>query len=278
MREDKNFFFVDDSGSRSWDNAYVLENCENPPRRDKGNLQYWRENYFILAGVHISGERMDVLNALIDSKKKEYFGTDRVEIKSHWLRQPEKQRKEYLDKYGVSKDRLREFIEDFWYSLFVPDNFVLQAFVLDKRFYSDREESPLSLLVNGMLDYSVISPVDRCDVVFDQMEEGVKSMRGDQGLISDLFAIAKKSSGRGASYLSVAFDKSVRSNGLQLADTVAYNVLRQFIQYGDQWDNQSFEMSEKYSYIARLLPCFHSDKGNIRGFGVVKIPNAHCFS
>ena len=42
----KNFFFIDDSGSRNWDNAYLWECCVNPPDRDPDNVQYWRENYF----------------------------------------------------------------------------------------------------------------------------------------------------------------------------------------------------------------------------------------
>lgn len=41
----------------------------------------------------------------------------------------------------------------------------------------------------------------------------------------------------------VSFDNSANSNFLQLADIVAYNVWRQFVEYGDEWDNSKIARS-----------------------------------
>ena len=232
----------------------------------------------MLAGIHVSGDKVGALNTLINAEKVKCFGkgNDNVEIKSSWLRRPEDRRKQYLDKYNVSAERLREFIEDFWYSLFSPENFLIQAFVLDKRFYKQREKSPLALLSQIVFDRLVMYPVEHCIVVFDQMESSVQTRQGDHGLILNISNDPVNTSPYFDTYShsDILFEKSSISNFLQLADTVAYNVWRQFFSYGDQWEYRSVEEMDKYEYLERILPCFYRGRmGDIGGFGIVKIPN-----
>ena len=115
MSANKNFFFIDDSGSRSWDNPYSREFSENPPSRDEENLSYWRRNYFVLAGIHIPRDAVKRLNPLINLEKEKYFGTKHVEIKSDFLRIPQKRTKYYLSRYSIKEEDLRKFVEKFWY-------------------------------------------------------------------------------------------------------------------------------------------------------------------
>ena len=87
-----NFLFIDDSGSKDWETPFSNDFINNPPTRNTTNLNYWRRNYFVLAGLHITSDTLRKLNPLINKTKIKYFGTKHVEIKSEWLRNPEKRR------------------------------------------------------------------------------------------------------------------------------------------------------------------------------------------
>ena len=63
---------------------------------------------------------------------------------------------------------------------------MVQAFVLDKRFFAGRRSrfSPLALLSQVVFDRLVMAyPIDGCVVVFDQMENSIKSTKNDHGEI-----------------------------------------------------------------------------------------------
>ena len=97
----KKLFFVDDSGSRTWGTPYTRDFIVSPPDRNSEYIEYWRRNYFVLAGIHISSEKINNIAAAIESEKQKYFKTKDVEIKSHWLRIPEKRNIHYLRKYPI---------------------------------------------------------------------------------------------------------------------------------------------------------------------------------
>ena len=150
---------------------------------------------------------------------------------------------------GVHEEQLRDFVEDFWYSLFTPENFTIQAFVLDKRIFSDRSESPTTLLARLMFDTVRKYPHTINDIILDQMENSIRSRKYDQGVVSRIAA----SSGIFESHhsvRSVEFEDSAHSNFLQIADTVAYNVFRDFC-------TGRSEGGAVYSYLERILPCFY---------------------
>ncbi len=271
----KHLLFIDDSGSRQWDNPYTRDFIDNPPERSEENMNYWRGNYFVLAGVHISKESLKELNPLINEKKKEYFGTKHVEIKSDWLRHPKKREKRYIKEYDISEERLREFVEDFWYSLFSGDYFTIQTFVLDKRYYAKRDSMPIALLTQVVFDRAELYPANDIEVVFDQMESDVKSKRHDHKIILDVSKQEINASPFFSRYshAGVGFEESRNSNMLQLADTVAYNVFRQFVSYGNQWEQNDLHMMETYEYFKKMEYFHTSDQGRVGGFGIVKVPD-----
>jgi hypothetical protein len=138
------YFFIDESGSKIWESPYRREFVESPPLRDSTNINFWRKNYFVLAGIHISSKKIAELNPVLNDLKKHFFGTKYVEIKSDWLRNPFQRKKRYLDVFEISEENLRDFTEEWYKILFDHSKTVqIQAFVLDKRFYKKRKYSPL---------------------------------------------------------------------------------------------------------------------------------------
>jgi hypothetical protein len=275
------FFFIDDSGSKEWDIPYAKDFVDHPPSRTSANRLFWEKNYFVLTGLYIPQELVAELNPLINDLKKQFFGTKHVEIKSVHLRNPEKRKKYYLDPFGISEDQLRNFIEDHWYKLFEDhkDGIQLQAFVLDKRYYKNKrpECTPLELTSQVLFDRVELNTNRQCSIVFDQMDAQIKSIKHQQGRILriankevDLHSFKQK-----YSHTEVRFEKSSNSNFLQLADTAAYNVLRQFIDNGDEWEEPSSQDLKTYPYFDRVSDNFYCNVQDqqVAGYGIIKIPN-----
>lgn len=275
----KNFFFIDDSGSKDWETPYSDDFKKSPPVRNEANLNFWRRNYFVLAGLHISIDDLKKLNPIINKAKVKYFGTKHVEIKSDWLRNPDQRRKHYLGVYKITKKSLKEFVEKEWYGYFEENknSMQVQAFVLDKRYFKNKrtENTPLQILSQVLFDRVELHPHKDCTIVFDQMDDEIKSVTHNQGQI---LKISSKEIDLGSyhskySHPKPRFEKSRNSNFLQLADTVAYNVYRQFVDHGDLWEDKTAKSLKTYPYFDRLAPNFYSKKGKIGGYGVVKVPD-----
>ncbi|OGK08427.1 hypothetical protein A2767_05990 [Candidatus Roizmanbacteria bacterium RIFCSPHIGHO2_01_FULL_35_10] len=273
-----NFLFIDDSGSKDWETPYADDFVENPPIRDVQNLKFWRGNYFVLAGVHVSIETLASLNPKINKLKIEFFGTKHIEIKSVWLRNPQKRKKHYLDPYKISEDKLLNFT-DKWYEIFEKNkkNVQLQAFILDKRFYKNPRQkfTPLQLLVQVLFDRIELHPSRKCTIVFDQMDSEIKSVKHRHG---EILKISNKEIDLGSfqkkySHDPPRFETSKNSNFLQLADTVAYNVYRQFVDYGDIWEDKNAKILKTYTFFDRITDNFYNQNGRIAGFGIVKVPS-----
>jgi hypothetical protein len=273
------FFFIDDSGSKEWNTPYSRDFVDNPPARTAQNREFWQNNYFVLAGLHIDQDTVREVNTLINAEKIRVFGTKHVEIHSVDLRNNEKRTKHYIDKYNITPDQLKDFIEDFWYGLLrdYSDRIRVQAVIVDKRYYKNQrpESKPLMLAVQALFDRVELHPNRSCEIVFDQMENEIKSLRHDQGQILkvsskeiDLHSFHQK-----YSHTSVVFEQSKTSNFLQLADVVAYNVLRQFVDRGDVWEQQGWD--SPYLYFEKVMPNMHANpaNGEIKGWGIVKLPD-----
>ena len=158
-----------------------------------------------------------------------------------------------LIRINISEKQLRDFVENSWYTLFVPENFTIQVFVLDKRVFSERVESPTALLAHSVFKVICDYPYAVSNIIFDQMEENIGSRVSDQGVIDEVAASSGVFESR-HSVRSVQFENSSRSNFLQVADTVAYNVFRDFYKGG-------FESDMTYPYLERILPCFYTENG-----------------
>lgn len=272
------FFFVDDSGSKDWETPYAFEFTKKSPARTEDNLKFWRGNYFVLAGIHISKKDISKINPVIDNYKKTFFGTKFVEIKSDWLRNPYKRKRHYLDIFGKTEQELKNFVEDIWYEVFQKfrGEIQIQSFIIDKRFYNTKRQkvTPFQELVQVLFDRVELHPNCSCEIVFDQMDESVKSQKHNQGTI---FSISRKQLDLGSfhskySHSNIRFEKSLNSNFLQLADTVAYNIFRQFVQHGDSWDGSDGDTLKEYSFFSKIEPNFYHKEGRIAGFGIIKVP------
>jgi hypothetical protein len=194
------------------------------------------------------------------------------------MRNPQQKRKRYFEPFGIGENSLKEFT-DGWYSFFEnnPTAIQIQAFVLDKRFFKDRRGvcTPLQFLTQVLFDRVELHPNRDCSIVFDQMDNEITSERNQHG---EILKISKKEIDLGSfhqkySHLKPRFEKSSQSNFLQLADTVAYNVLRQFIDHGDRWEDISATSLTTYPFFERIVNNFYHLDGRIAGIGIVKVPD-----
>lgn len=283
----KHYLFIDDSGSKNWDTPFTQDFVDNPPARTGQNLDFWRKNYFVLGGFHIDTTSIADLDARINAEKERIFGTKFVEIHSTALRSPKNRKKEYLDKFGVTEETLREFVENFWYPLFNEGKMQLIAIIVDKRYYKKFRpiRGPLEIAVEAMLDRNELHPHKDCTIIFDQMEDEIRSHKRDQGKVFQI-ADTKINLGDGKfankyHHTSLSFEKSEKSNFLQLADMVAYNVWRQFVDFGDEWDKHHFDQPDKhrklatYPYFEKIVNQFlHAEENKrLNGYGIVKLPD-----
>ena len=274
----KHFLFIDDSGSKDWETPYSQSFINSPPIRGEQNLNFWRRNYFILAGLHISLDLMSALNPQINKLKKDVFGTKHVEIKSVWMRNPDKQKKYYFEPYKITEKDLLKFT-DKWYKIFEDnkEGIQLQSFVLDKRYFKNKRTiaTPLQMLVQVLFDRVELHPSRQCTIVFDQMDREIKSVKHRHG---EILKISNKEIDLGSfqkkySHHKPRFETSKDSNFLQLADSVAYNVYRQFVDYGDVWEDKQAGSLKMYPFFERISDNFYNKGGRIAGLGVVKVPD-----
>jgi hypothetical protein len=61
---------------------------------------------------------------------------------------------------------------------------------------------------------------------------------------------------------------------VQLADLAAYNVYRQFVDYGREWEKPTQETLLLYSYFQRMVGNLITKDGRVRGIGLCKLPDA----
>lgn len=271
------FFFIDDSGSKDWETPYAREFISTPPERNDQNINFWRRNYFVLAGIYISNDVVTKLNPVINKLKIKYFGSKHVEIKSVWLRNPDQRKKHYYDKFDISEDKLLKFSQH-WFNLFTKYDIQIQAFVLDKRFYGNkkREEfSPLQMLTQVVFDRVELHPKKECQIIFDQMDREIKTVKHNSGQMLKIshHEISFGSFHKKYSHKEIKFESSKSSNFLQLADSVAYIVYRQFIEYGDDWDNKSIKSPRMYKFFSKISNSFYSKNDRIAGYGIVLVPS-----
>jgi len=85
--------------------------------------------------------------------------------------------------------------------------------------------------------------------------------------------LLKKKFGFSRIHGDVRFEDSAHSELIQVADIVAYNVFRQFTDYGDEWEMHGLSALPTYEPFERLSTKFRKGAhGRIQGYGVVKVP------
>ncbi len=280
-----NFLFIDDSGSKQWETPFADDFVQKAPDHIPANRNFWQGNYFVLAGVHVDSETIAELNPLINEAKERYFGDKNVEIHSVDLRNPHRQKRKYFDLYNITAEKLKDFIDTFWYPLFLKYDLQLVAIVVDKRYFNNeaRREIPLEIAAKALFDQTETHPHKDCRIVFDQMDRQLRSSKNEQGKILRIANTRiELDDGRYEKkfhHTSVQFDKSCNSNFLQLADMVAYNTWRQFVDFGDKWDehivgDNGYVDLPEYEYFARISEKFYcSSNKMVSGVGLIKLPD-----
>lgn len=281
--------FADDSGFKEFFGTYDLDAINNPTTK---NRTFWEHNYFVFAGLIINIKDIPEINNIICNLKRDTFGTSSVELKSVWLRNPYEQNIHYLKKYGITKEKLSEFVDNI-YGLFYEykDNLKIISIVFDKRYYGNEKRknnrflpfiNSFQVLLERLEMYmcSFNNGENLCKLVIDQMENVKDERKGKNKQLGDVLQV--KVAGTVLYFKDfphiekpIEFTESVSENFIQLADLVAYNVYRQFIDYGLEWENPTFKSKPLpcYKYFDEISQCFVNKNGLVRCIGLCKIPD-----
>ncbi|MDD5263559.1 MAG: DUF3800 domain-containing protein [Candidatus Bipolaricaulis sp.] len=264
--------YVDDSGTKE----YAV-----------GTRKYGRGNsrYFVYGGVLIRIADSGRLSERLITLKLECFGDDTVEVKSDWLRIPKERKLHYLEPYGLTDEKLDIFVSDF-YGAVIQTDLLLIAAVIDKvHMQEDYPPNPwyppavayeiLAQRVENELRGHGVATVSIDDTSGatphgNQYSENLR--RHHARLISYGSALQ-----RGFTFTSlgprIKLVDSARSHMIQVADLVAYNVFRQFVEHGEEWETMGLGKLPTYDYFRRIAGKFRADsRGVIQGYGVIKFP------
>lgn len=263
--------YIDDSGTKEY--------AENPADYGKG-----KSRYFVFGAVLLSANDAALLSSQIIQLKLRIFGTDAVEIKSNWLRQPKEARVRYLDEFQVTEDELAQFVAAY-YDMIRSTNLTLFATVVDKVHMQERYPQPW--YAPAVAYETLLQRVEMClhgrgsvSVSVDDMTGATpKGNQYKRNLDRQHEALKKTGSTlqRDFRFDSVKgrlrFINSAHSHLVQVADVVAYNVYRQFTEHGAEWEDSTLKSLPTYDYFSRLVPKFCCDgAGRIQGYGIVKFP------
>lgn len=259
-------FYVEESGERDY----------NPKSSDP----------FVLLASGIDEADWHDWNIRINLLKAAHFGTRGVKIKSNYMRNPKEQKRFYLAPYKIDQNALKIFTDAF-YELADAAPLTLFAIVIDKPLMMRQYARPASAttLAYEMLMERIQTFLERQAekpyglIIHDLINDSSGNARTIQKEIVDLhekFLHTGKTDYKAVPNLieGVHFIPDDQSNFLQFSDFMAYNVLRQFRFYGEEWDRgQPIKALPKYAYFERILPKFFtSDAGEIRGWGIKKFP------
>jgi len=254
-------FYVDESGEREYESV---------------------SQYFALCALGVPVQEWKSLNTDVLALKKTYFNDVEVEVKSNWLRIPKERQKRYLSRYPVSESELQEFTDKL-YDALLSHNVVLVASVIDKQQVQQQyvsPQSPSSLAYRLMFERVELFLQKQAQthgvLVFDKITELEMQKKGYENL---LYRQHLRYLEKGTDYVQVSqivegllFIPSHENNLLQLADLCAYNIYRQFVQYGAEWDAQK-SFTNRYPYFARIEPkLYRSLTGDYAGYGLKKFP------
>lgn len=269
MKDPTHSLFIDESGTKE----YADETC---------GYGEGRSRYFVFGGVLLSNPAASKLTASIIEAKKEFFNTEDVEIKSTWLRNPGKRRNQYLDKFGIEETRLTEFTNRY-YEILNQSEMVLIASVVDKLQVQEQYKYPHyvpSIAYEIILQRLAHSVPGTATVIIDDMTGSTPKMTQYKENLKRQHRSLRQNGSRLLSGFrfncllpEVRFTDSAKHHLVQVADIAAYNVYRQFRDYGEEWETKGLKKLPVYEHFGRLVSKFRQGpNGRIQGYGVVKFP------
>lgn len=255
--------------------------CDESGQRSYGK---GTDPYFVIAGLVVDAEESFQLESEIKGLKRAFWGSPDIEIKSNWIRLPEQRMKHYTKPYGVKKRDINALVSAL-YKWFTQAPIHLLASIVDKplmlKTYKADAHYPgavsYTFLLQRFQKYLEKRGSDG-NVVFD--DPSGKSPGGFEW--RDLMGRQhRKLKNDGDPYTGTKLKKIgklifVDSKGsclIQAADLVAYNVFRQFREYGKAWENSRLTTLPTYEFFQKMLPLFDKGLGGVfSGYGVIKWP------
>lgn len=264
--------YIDDSGTKE----YASNPAEYAGPRGKSR-------YFVFCGLLISVAEAGVLTNQIKQEKLSTFGTALVEIKSNWLRIPRERQNRYLDPHGIDDAALDQFVSNI-YGLVKASDLKFIAAVVDKLHVQEDYPQPW------------YAPAIAYELVLQRVESDAKATTDVAVIIDDMSGATPKGNqyklnlqrqhrrlkqiggqlrpGTTFDHISAQrFVNSAISNMVQIADLAAYNVYRQFNQYGADWERPGIGNLGMYKYFEEISDKFRMDaNGRVQGYGIAKFP------
>lgn len=263
--------YIDDSGTKEY--------AADPSRYGRGTSAN-----FVFAGLLTTTANAGQLVSRIVQLKYEVFGDENVEMKSSWLRNPNERQKRYLTPYFLTEEELTAFVERY-YQTFLQADLVFLASVVNKIDMQTKYPEPwyppavaydalLQRVENELTAPStfsvVIDDMTGATAVGNQYKANLQKQHGRLKTFgSDLRRGFKYNRLEGR----LKFVNSAHYHLVQVADIAAYNVYRQFTDYGEAWEEPGLETLPMYEHFERMNHKFRQGpSGRIQGYGIVKVP------
>lgn len=250
---------------------------------ESGEREYESQGrYFVLCALGLPVNEWRALNNDVLMLKHAYFHDARVEIKSVWLRIPKEREKRYITRYHITEEDLKEFVGKL-YDALLSYNITIIASVIDKKQMQDQykqPQSPSSLAYRLLFERIELFLENRSNsfglILFDKITDLQVMKKGYEDLLTQQHLRYLE---KGTEFVRVnriveglLFVPSHENNLLQLADLCGYNIYRQFVMYGDEW-NAHHRFTSRYPYFAKIESKLdRSPAGEYLGYGIKKFP------
>lgn len=268
--------YIDDSGTKEY----------AQPHQQYGRTGVTR--YFVFGAVIMPIGEASLLRNKIVQLKIDSFGRSDVEIKSNWMRMPDKRKKYYLDPCGIDEAALEQFTHAY-YDLIIESELQIVAAVVDKQHMQELYANPW------------YAPAVAYDLVMQRVAQTFYEPDYDPECVGVLIDDMTGKTPKGSEYKknlqrhhadlrkngsrllpkahfscltpNITFKNSAISHLIQVADIVSYNIYRQFLEHGEQWEENTSEHIPLYNWFQRLLPKFRQGPNQrVQGYGVAKMP------
>ena len=265
--------FVDDSGNREYDEG-------------RDYVHSGKTLYFVYGSILIEERAAYLLVARLRELKQVVFGRTDVELKSNWLRLPEERQRRYIDPFDVTGQRLDRFTDDY-YELLTQTPLELVGAVVNKLEVQEEYDDPWyapTIAYEILLQRAVqaVPPRSTLAVVVDDISGKTPKRNSYQTLLTNHHSLLRRAGSSLQPTISfgcidspVRFVSSQKSELIQAADQVAYNIFRQFRDHGPLWEvvPPAGGVLPTYLPFDKLVQKFRTDAaGRVQGFGIVKFP------
>lgn len=264
--------YLDDSGTKDYSPTDTYLKGEGHTR------------YFVFAGILATQDAASQLAQALKITKRRASGGVDFELKSNWLRMPHERKRRYLVPHKLTDAELTQLVDDV-YDEVLKAEVELLACVVDKvhmrEDYGEKAYYPPALAYEALAQrvQNSLGGKGTCQVFMDDMTgKNPKGNAHKKNLIQHHARLRIHGSTLRRAHMTLdslgdlRFLSSAISELIQVADLVAYNVYRQFVEHGEEWERIAPTLPA-YNYFDRLAPMFRRGPNNrVQGYGIVKMP------